>query len=382
MFSQAKKEIVRARYLAACDGANSPVRRTLGIGLGGDGAISRPLHLFFRTPNLCEQMGIKEGTFFLAVDRDGMWANIRVIDPVEGLWRLMALDSPGHLKPEDIDKQGLLRRALGRDLGVEWVGASIWTRRGVVADHYVQGPVFLLGDAVHQLSPTGALGMNTGIGDAVDLGWKLAAAIEGWGGEKLLQSYETERRPVGLRNVDMATQFYESHVEFGEGVSAIEDDTPDGAKMRLEVGPKMTHEVSRMFRTAGLQLGYRYENSPVCVSDSTPAPSDDPEAYIPTARPGSRAPHAWLADGRSTLDLFGRQFVLLRFGSDGPDVSAFVQAAANVKMPLIVDAISDSAIEKLYERKLVLVRPDGHIAWRGDALPARPDELIRRVCGF
>ncbi len=377
-----EKETVRARYLAACDGAMSPVRRKLGIGLSGDEVISRPLHLFFRTPDLCKQMDIAEGTFFLAVDRDGMWANIRVIDPVEGLWRLMALDSPGNLQAEDIDKQGLLRRALGRDIDVEWVGASIWTRRGVVADRYVDGPVFMLGDAVHQLSPTGALGMNTGIGDAVDLGWKLAAAIQGWGGKSLLQSYETERRPVGLRNVYMATQFYESHVEFGEGVSAIEDDTPEGAQMRRDVGPKMTHEVSRMFRTAGLQLGYRYESSPVCVSDGTPALSDDPENYIATARPGSRAPHAWLVDGRSILDLFGREFVLLRLGADAPATDALESAAAQAKMPLQTQSIEDAAIAKLYERKLVLVRPDGHVAWRGDELPAAPDKLIARVCGL
>ncbi len=376
-----EEEIIHARYLAACDGANSPIRRQLGIGLSGDEVISRPVHLFFRTPDLCRQLGIEEGTFFLAVDRDGMWANIRVIDPVDGLWRLMALDSPGDLRPEDIDREGMLRRALGRDLEVEWVGASIWTRRGVVADKYVDGPVFIVGDAAHQLSPTGALGMNTGIGDAVDLGWKLAAVVQGWGGEKLLQSYQDERQPVGHRNVAMATQFYESHVEFGEGVAAIEDDTPEGARMRADVGPKMTYEVSRMFRTAGLQLGYRYENSPVCVDDGAPPLPDDPENFIPSARPGSRAPHAWLPDGRSTLDLFGKTFVLLRIGRDAPAAHEFENAAKAAKMPFCIESIEEPEISRLYERKLVLVRPDGHVAWRGDTAPEDCTAILAKVCG-
>jgi 2-polyprenyl-6-methoxyphenol hydroxylase-like FAD-dependent oxidoreductase len=172
--------------------------------------------------------------------------------------------------PSQVDRESYFRRAVGRSLDVDWVGVSIWTRRGVVAERYSDGPVYLLGDAVHQLSPTGALGMNTGIGDAVDLGWKLAALYEGWGGGDLLASYDAERRPVGARNVSMTTGFFQSHDSFAHPMESIEDATPDGVAFRKELGEKLVRDVARMFRTLGLELGYRYDPSPICVPDDSP----------------------------------------------------------------------------------------------------------------
>ncbi len=374
-----KRETVRADYLVGCDGAMSPIREALGIGLGGQGILGYPLHLFFRTPDLLAQCGREAGVFFLAIDRAGLWANIRVIDPANGLWRLMVLDTDGKQTPETVDREALLRRAIGRPIEVDWKGVSIWTRRSVVADRYAQGRVFLAGDAVHQLSPTGALGMNTGIGDAVDLGWKLAAVLKDWGGPELLAAYDAERRPIGFRNVGMAAEFYLAHGEFAGGIAAIDDDSEYGRQLRQRLGESLARDVGRMFRTAGLQLGYRYEASPICIDDGTTPEPDDPERFVPSARPGSRAPHAWLGDGRSTLDLFGRGFVLLRFA----DVSttAIEQAAKARGVPLSVAAIDDPDIAALYERKLVLVRPDGHVAWRGDALPSDAAALIDRARG-
>jgi 2-polyprenyl-6-methoxyphenol hydroxylase-like FAD-dependent oxidoreductase len=374
-----KRETVRADYLVGCDGAMSAIREALGIGLGGQGVLGHPVHLFFRAPDLLGQCGKEPGVFFLAIDRDGLWANIRVIDPANGLWRLMALDSDGKQRPDTVDRAGLLQRAVGRPIAVEWQGVSVWTRRSVVADRYAKGRVFLAGDAVHQLSPTGALGMNTGIGDAVDLGWKLAATLDGWGGPELLASYDAERRPIGLRNVGMAAEFYLAHGEFAAGIAAIEDDSEEGRRLRARLGESLTRDVGRMFRTAGLQLGYRYENSPICIGDGTPPPADDPEKFVASARPGSRAPHAALADGRSTLDLFGRGFMLLRFG-DAP-TAALEHAAQSRGVPLTVTDIDAPEAAALYARKLVLVRPDGHVAWRGDAIPQEAEMLIDRVRG-
>jgi hypothetical protein len=304
-----------------------------------------------------------------------------LVDPANHLWRLMVLDTPEGFEPGGGDLAGWLRRAVGRDYDVEWAGVSVWTRRGVVAERYCDGAVFLAGDAVHQLSPTGALGMNTGVGDAVDLGWKLAARLDGWGGAGLLGSYDSERRLVGQRNVAMATAFYLGHQEFADGIAAIEDDTPDGEEMRRRLGAALVRDIARMFRTTGLQLGYRYDGSPVCVADGTLAPADDAETYQPTARPGSRAPHAWLADGRSTLDLFGRGFVLLCFGADAPDPEPLVRAAAARRVPLEVVTLDAPEVAALYARRLVLVRPDGHVAWRGDAAPADAAAVIDRVRG-
>jgi FAD binding domain len=220
--------------------------------------------------------------------------------------------------------------------------------------------------------------MNTGIADAVDLGWKLAAVLDGWGAASLLDSYDAERRPIGMRNVRMAAEFYLAHGEFDDGLAEIEDDSEAGQALRRRLGETLTKNVGRMFRTEGLQLGYRYESSPICSGDNA-LPPDDPETYIPSAHPGSRAPHAWLRDGRSTLDLFGRGFVLLKFGD--ADTAALEEAFQTRGMPLIVAALDEPEVSALYERRLVLVRPDGHVAWRSDALPADTGKLVDRVRG-
>jgi 2-polyprenyl-6-methoxyphenol hydroxylase-like FAD-dependent oxidoreductase len=375
-----RRERVEADYLVGCDGANSPVRRALGIGLEGT-TLGHPLHLYFRAPQLLEICGRQPTVFFLTIDRDGLWSNVRIIDPANAMWRLMVLDSDGSLTPETVDRDGYLRRALGRELGVEWLGLSIWTRRSAVAERYAEKRVFLCGDAVHQLSPTGALGMNTGIGDATDLGWKLAAVLSGWGGEGLLSSYDAERRPIGIRNVTMAGDFYLSHEEFTDGMAAIEDASAEGAALRQRVGDALIRDIGRMFRTTGMQIGYRYEASPVCVADGTPPYADHPKNFVPSARPGSRAPHAWLGTGRSILDLFGRGFVLLRLGAGAPDASAFEAAAADRGVPFATVVITNPEVAALYECPLVLVRPDGHVAWRGTEIPANATEVIDHVRG-
>ena len=375
-----RREQIEAEYLVGCDGANSLVRRSLGIGLNGE-TLGHPVHLYFRAPGLLDACGRRPTTFFITIDRDGVWSNVRVIDPASAMWRLMVLDAGDGLTPETVDRDRYLRRALGRPFEVEWLGASVWTRRSVVAERYSQGRVFLAGDAVHQLSPTGALGMNTGIADAVDLGWKLAAMLRGWGGDGLLASYDAERRPIGRRNVGMAAEFYFEHEKFGDRLAAIEDDSTAGAQLRRHVGDALVRGVGRMFRTVGLQIGYRYEDSPICLADGTPPFSDDPEDFVPSARPGSRAPHLWLDDGRSMLDFYGHGFVLLRLGADAPDASKLEAAAASRRVPLKTIAVTEPGAAQLYGRRLVLVRPDGHVAWRGDRVPSDVAAVIDKVRG-
>ena len=375
-----RRERIEADYLVGCDGANSMVRRALGIGLDGK-TLGHPVHLYFRAPKLLEICGREPTTFFITVDRQGVWSNVRIIDPANAMWRLMVLDTNGTLTPETVDREGYLRRALGRPLEVEWLGTSIWTRRSVVAERYSQGRVFLAGDAVHQLSPTGALGMNTGIADAVDLGWKLAAALSGWGGAHLLSSYDAERRPIGIRNVGMTAEFYLEHEKFGDGITVIEEAGATGEDVRRRVGDALVRGVGRMFRTIGLQIGYRYEGSPICLPDGTPPHPDDAEDFVPSARPGSRAPHMWLDDGRSILDLYGRGFVLLRLGAHAPDAAALEAAAAARGVPLKTVLVTEPEVARLYECALALVRPDGHVAWRGNRAPADASAVIDHVRG-
>jgi hypothetical protein len=223
--------------------------------------------------------------------------------------------------------------------------------------------------------------MNTGLGDAVDLGWKLAAVLNGWGRPRLLDSYDAERRQVGHRNVAMTTQFFLAHGGFANGLAAIEDAGEAGVRVRAELGEKLVRDVGAMFQTLGLQLGYRYEDSPICISDGSEAPPDKPDQVIPSARPGARAPHIWLDDGRSILDLFGRGFTLLRFGADAPEGSSLVEAARAKGVPLEIATVHEAGARELYGCSVALIRPDGHVAWRGDDVPRDAGSIVERVRG-
>jgi hypothetical protein len=249
-----------------------------------------------------------------------------------------------------------------------------------VAERYGEGRVFMAGDAVHMLSPTGAFGMNTGIQDAVDLSWKLAATLQGWGGDQLLASYDAERRPVGDRNVREAAANFRRMTSPRPGPIILEP-TPDGDRFRKKLGVEFAEIMRHEWFTLGVHLGYRYDTSPICWPDGTAAPPDDPNRYGPSASPGCRAPHVWLEAGRSTLDLFGKTFALLGFGADPADVAKIVAAAERRGLPLSFTAIDHKSAADLYERKLVLVRPDGHVAWRGDRAPDDPLAVIDRVRG-
>ena len=255
----------------------------------------------------------------------------------------------------------------------------------MVARHYGAGRVFLLGDAAHLRWPKGGFGANTGIGDAVDLGWKISAVLEGWGGSELLGSYEAERRPIAVRNVNEASnnRVLDALIK---PEPLLDDDSTEAAARRAEVG-NLIHAVRlREFRSQGIQLGYRYRQSPICVDDGTLEPPDDHMVYQPSTWPGCRAPHAWVAEGRSTLDLFGRGFVLVRTDPDVP-VSGLLDAAAERSVPLHEVTLETPEICRLYEMPLVLVRPDGHVAWRGAVAPEGSDALalidrVRGATGF
>jgi len=255
-----------------------------------------------------------------------------------------------------------------------------WLPRQLVAQSYGSRRVFLAGDACHLFVPTGGFGMNTGIGDAADLAWKIAAMEEGWGGESLLSTYDTERRPVARFNTLEAADNYTRSGELFNVPATLESETGEGEAARAALAallpPKIKH-----FAPIGVHLGYRYEGSPLLASDGTPEPAIETANYTPTARPGHRAPHAWLADGRSMLDLYGKGFVLLRLGRDAPTVDAMTRAAKEAGIPLSSVGIDDATIAELYGRRLVLVRPDGHVAWRGDVEPENAATLMMRVAG-
>ncbi len=378
-YTTGKTEQVRARYLIGCDGIGSMVRRELGIEMRGVHIINHSFNVMFRVKELWNHHDKGKAGRYVIVGPEGAWASLTPADGHD-LWRLMIHGEPD-TDPDSIDPAAEVRRAIGRDVPFEVVKFGHWIRRRVVADHYGRGRVLLAGDAVHVTPPNGGLGMNTGIGDAVDLGWKLAAVHEGWGGAHLIESYEPERRPVGIRQCDEAMLNFQRYGS-RKPVPHVTDATPEGDRVRAELGRRLSNSNAQAWENPlNTHLGYRYEGSPIVVPDGPlPPEPEDSRHYTQTSHPGCRAPHAWLAQGRSTLDLFGRNFTLLRFPG-APDSDALAAAAAKREMPLDVVEIGDPDIAALYERRLVLVRPDGHVAWRGNAPPSDTAGLIDRVRG-
>ena len=361
------REEILARYIVGCDGARSLMRETLGIAMQGNPVLTYTTNVIFRCPHLLSLHDKGKAYRHIFIGPEGTWATIVAINGRDE-WRFSIIGGSEQREYSTDDIKAAIRRAVGRDFEFEILSVLPWVRRELVAERYRDGRGFIAGDAVHVMSPTGGFGMNTGIQDVVDLSWKLAATIEGWGGDRLLDSYSIERQPIGTRNVTEASGNLRRMLSVPPHPDLL-DDTPQGAATREKVGREFSETMRREWFTLGAHLGYRYENSPVCWSDDSAAPPDDPRAYMPTARPGHRAPHAFLADGRSTLDLFGRGFVLLGFGAGAAQAAPLLEAARQRHLPLTFAAIAEPHIAALYERKFALVRPDGHVAWRGDRMP-------------
>ncbi|WP_233833740.1 FAD-dependent oxidoreductase [Paraburkholderia sp. ZP32-5] len=376
---------IRARYLVGCDGGRSAVRAQLGIGMKGRGVLTYTTNVIFRCPEFNSLHDKAPGYRYMFVDATGVWATIVAINGKD-CWRMSIVGNADERKRYTNDElAGFACRALGREFEPEILSVLNWTREELVAEQYGSGCVFICGDACHLTSPTGGLGMNTGIGDAVDLSWKLDAALQGWGGPALFDAYGIERKPIAER----ITRFSTGNLETMKRVSnshRLEEDSESGAAERSEVGHALSEGLKREWHSLNMHLGNRYVDSPVCVyseredREQIAAEYEDGVNYRPTARPGCRAPHAWLADGRSTLDLFGRSYVLLSFGPDD-DVSRFAAAARDVGVPLVLHAIDEPAVAALYEKRHVLVRPDGHVAWRGDEIPVEPMGLLATISG-
>jgi 2-polyprenyl-6-methoxyphenol hydroxylase-like FAD-dependent oxidoreductase len=375
-------ETIEADYLVGTDGGGSTVREQLGIGMSGTPALTYTTNVMFRCANFSELHDKGQGYRFIFIGPEGVWLTIVAVNGADR-FRMSIVGSPQKITHTDDDIRTALTRAMGRDFGYEILSVMRWVRRELVADRYGTDRIFIAGDAAHLMSPTGGFGMNTGIGDAVDLGWKLEAAIKGWGGPALLASYDAERRPIGQRNVAEASRNLRRMLSTRERLPGPEIFAAGAASdaARKEYGEWFAAIMRHEWFANGVMLGYRYDNSPLVWPDGTPAPPDPSHPYTQTARPGARAPHVWLADGQSTLDLYGHGFVLLKLG-DAPPVSANIeQAAAERGVPLTVHAIAEDKVLDAYERRLVVVRPDGHVAWRADAEPADAGALIDTVRG-
>jgi 2-polyprenyl-6-methoxyphenol hydroxylase-like FAD-dependent oxidoreductase len=355
---------VRAQFLAACDGGNSTVRKQLGIESEGQlGAAHMYLvHFRSRDYDLLHQFG--QGWHYQT-----SWGQIVAQDDREE-WTLHCLVPPD-TGFESIDPRKLVTDLMGTSFEFEVLVANPVTLNYQVAHQYREGRAFLVGDAAHQFVPTGGYGMNTGIPEVSNLSWKLAAHIQGWGGDALLQSYHDERHPVAQlskttseRHLGIRAAIYRLYEQVGD----LGGNDPADAAKRATVGRQIASLGNFENEAWGTEQGYRYDSSPVILSEPGYPPSFDMLKVTPSTWPGSILPHMFLADGTALYDHLGKWFTLLAF--EEADTSELEAAAKSLGMPLSIIHIRDPMTRCLYEKPLILVRPDQHVAWRGDVLPS------------
>ncbi len=356
---------VTCRYLVGADGARSTVREAIGAKMEGRYGLSRNYNIVFRAPGLAQAHSHGPAVMYWQLNCDGA----SLIGPMDrdDVWFFMPTGMKEGETLSNEQAADAIRRATGIDLPYEILSTDEWVASHLLADRYRQGRIFLAGDACHLHPPFGGYGMNMGIGDGVDLGWKLAAVLQGWGGPALFDSYETERRPMHEAVIREAVA---NHAVLGGQLyrDGLEDDTPEGEALRLQVGARIQQEKAREFHTLGTVLGLCYEDSSIIWPDDTPSPRGSETDYSPSGRPGCLAPHAWLPDGRSLYDLFGLGFSLIvDAAADERQVDAAEQDAKAARAPLTVVRPDGMSVRELYGADLVLVRPDQHVAWRGVA---------------
>jgi 2-polyprenyl-6-methoxyphenol hydroxylase-like FAD-dependent oxidoreductase len=367
---------VRAQYLIGCDGGTSTVRKQLGVPLQGRGNF-RSLHqALFQCDRLYDVVPIGHGRHYWVSD--------------ENLSAIVCQDSCRHfsLHAEGVDEDkmpAIFGRTIGTPVDFQMLACTRWSYNLLIADRYIEDRVFLAGDSVHLVVPTAGLGLNTGIGDAIDLSWKLAAVLAGWGGPELLRSYEDERRQIGVRNVRVSGAATADRVNWREESYRpwIGEDSERGREARENLAQMLRKEAGTTTIISGIERGYRYTNSALLWPESGEGPDPDAYAYVPTSWPGARLPHMWLKSGEPILDVLGPWYTVLRFGSR-VDTRGIERALAAAGVPFVTVALDeDEPAFEVYDRYgAFLIRPDAHIGWRGMRTPGDPTQIVAVVTGF
>ena len=376
-------ETIVSKWLAGCDGAQGYTRRALDIPYRGEGGdevaffIGKMLSVYIDAPGIHDVMNMEPAWQYWTVNNDARTCIVTL--DAKGKFVVLA-KYPDSGEPDEAEIICDIQDAFGAEIDIEVISIRQWTAgNALVADRYGDGRVLLAGDAVHLFTPTGGFGMNTGVEDAVNLGWKIAAVHHGWAPDTLLDTYEGERRPIGIRNTQSSRKLA-SDVATIQVPAALEEETAEGQKARADLGRHLSG-FTEEFASLGIQLGARYDASPLIANDGSEPPPDSPVEYVPTACPGGRAPHQWLNDGASIHDRFGKWFTLVKFGSASTDTAAFAAAAEALDVPLDIVDVAEKAARDLYACTFALIRPDHHVAWRGDSLPADTEALMRQVSG-
>ncbi|TFE36514.1 2-polyprenyl-6-methoxyphenol hydroxylase [Paraburkholderia dipogonis] len=371
---------IRSLYLIGCDGPNSRVRNFLNIDYDATRDLLGELFIIhFRSTEIHRLYPNDEPYWHTWIMRPGFSGLLVSPDASRTDYVLHRPFAPR--KGETLES--IVDAAIGQKLSYEIVQSGPWRPQFLVARSFGRKRVFIAGDATHQYMPTGGLGMNTGVTEAHNLAWKLAAMVNGWGGPLLMQSYEAERLPIARRNRDHVKKCAAAVVE-------SQFDAPDiqlGASAlaqasRAAIATQFESKVSRLYEALGVEIGYRYRNASTIVPDSSSEPPSDDVRYEPTTWPGSRLPNAFDREGTALLDRVPyRSFVL--FGSDAHvgEIEPLSQAAALANVPLTWLSVDEPHLRTLLETRFVLVRPDQHVCWRGDAIPADCAALIDRVRG-
>ncbi len=378
---------VKASYLVGADGPRSTVRRQLGIRHVGETGVLRDFFggkmvaVYLRAPD-----------FYKVVPHDPAWMYV-AFNTQRRSW-LAAVNGKDEfafhtqLKPhEDVEvvseavARELFAQVVGAPLDIEVIAVDTWTAgHALVAESYGTQRVVIAGDAAHLFTPAGGLGYNTAVEDAVNLGWKLAAAVKGIAGPRLLPSYASERQALAIRNTGYARALAKSLGDFVPDPE-LESEGSRGDALRATAGAYLDGHASREFNIPGITFGGRYDGSPVILPDGTQPPPDTANVYVPSATPGGRPPHLWLADGRSLYDLFGPDWTLLDLGETAVDVAPIRRAAEALGIDLTVVPVQESGLRDLYKADLALIRPDQIVAWRGNEM-RDPAVVFRHLLGL
>lgn len=351
-------------FLVGADGARSTVRAMIGARMEGTYGLSRNYNFVFRAPGLAQAHRHGPAIMYWQVNAE-LPSLIGPMD-VADTWYFMPTRLAAGVKLTTADAASAIKRATAIDLSFEVIHTDEWVASELIADHYRRRRIFLAGDACHLHPPFGGYGMNMGIADAVDLGWKLSAVLQGWGGMQLLDSYTLERRPTHQYVIAEAVA---NHATLADSFLAegLEAPTEAAKQLRKTVGGRIEMIKAREFHNLGCVLGYRYDSSPVIIPDGSAAPPLDYCNYVPSAHPGCVAPHAWLEDGTSLYDSFGHGFTLLtKRSANHPDAKRAAADAIAAGIPLKVVQMPETILDPLYEKTFTIIRPDQHVAWRGD----------------
>jgi len=371
---------IECRYLIGCDGARSAVRHQIGAQLVGESFIQRVQSTYIRAPKL--QSLIPSPAWMSYLYNPERAGNLVAIDGRE-TWLVHNYLLPHERDSDEVNRDQCIRMLLGVDEEFEYeiLAREDWVGRRLVASTFRDRRVFISGDAAHLWVPYAGYGMNAGIADAMNLSWMLAAHLRGWAPPEILDAHEAERHPT----TEEVSRFVAKHAasaiaERTTLPTNIEVDSPAGAESRARVGRAAFNLHVQQFACAGLNYGYCYRDSPIVVHDGEPPPPYTMRDYVPSTVPGCRTPHLWLEDGRSLYDAMGLNFTLLRFDPRVP-VDALRDAASRRDMPLDLLDVSPRDTRTPYKHALLLNRPDFHVAWRGDAVPADPGGLIDLIRG-